>query len=319
MQNNFKQKAFAVKNKNLETRLQSSSGGVFSLCADYILNNSGAVYGADFDENMKLSHKRVTRKEEISRMRGAKYIRSSISGVYKQITEDLQNKTPILFCGTPCQVNAINKIAKNFPDNNLYTLDLFCHGVVQTKIWEKFIEFLENKYNKKIVFFKFRDKEKSWRKYSAKVYFSDGTTESHNNFTGSFLELFRYDVCIDNACTKCPFTNLDRKGDLSIGDFWGIEKTHPYLDDDKGVSAVIVNTKKGYELLEKIIPDCEIEECAVKDIAHHQPNLQRPSSFSNKAVAFNHDLENLPFEKVLKKYTRVGLKRRMIDIVKSVR
>lgn len=317
MENNFVQKAFAVKNKNLNTRIESSSGGVFSLCADYILNNGGTVYGADFDDNMKLLHKRATKPEDISRMRGAKYIRSSISGVYKQITEDLQNQTPILFCGTPCQVNAINKIAKKQEKNNLYTIDLFCHGVPNTKVWEKFIDFLEQKYHKKIVFFKFRDKQKSWRQYSSKVYFNDGTTIGHNRFTGSFLELFRYDVCLDTACTKCPFTNLNRKGDISIGDFWGIEKIHPCLDDDKGVSAVIINSKKGYELFQKISPYCEIKECAVKDIKHHQPNLQRPSSYSNKALAFNYDFEKLPFKKVLKKYTKVGLKRRIIELVKK--
>lgn len=318
MENNCIKKAYAVKNNDLETRLNSSSGGVFSLCASYILEKGGAVYGADFDKDMNLYHKRATKISDIARMRGAKYIKSDISSALKQITEDLNADIPILFTGTPCQISAVKKIAQKYKSNQLYTLDLICHGTPSTKVWNDYIKFIEKYYNKKVCFFKFRDKEKAWREYKTKTYFADGTTIGHNNITGSFIELFRYDVCINPACTKCRFANTERVGDITIGDFWGIENVHPELDDNKGVSAIIVNTQKGEFLFDKISNNCTHKECSIESIIINQPNLQRPSQPSNKAKAFSKDYKTLSFDKVLKKYTRVGLKRRIIDFAKKM-
>lgn len=309
--------AFAVKHKNDEVVLNSSSGGIFTALSNKILADDGYVIGADFDGDMNVIHTVAGTAQQRDRMRGSKYIQSNTSGVYNKIKSLLKEEKPVLFTGTPCQAAAVRK---NFPnEKNLYIIDIICHGVPSTDVWKKYVAFIENKYNKKLSFYSFRDKSVSgWRGYSSKLTFDDGTVVSHNNITGSFIELFRYDVCLRPSCTNCKFTSLNRQGDITIGDFWGIENILPEISDNRGISAVMINTEKGKQLFDFVTEDINKYPCTQRDIAKGQPNLFRPSSYSNKAEAFQKDLKELSFEKVLKKYTRVGFKRRIIDFVKKL-
>lgn len=309
--------AYAVKHKNSEVVVNSSSGGIFTALSDRILSLGGFVIGADFDSDMNVHHIAVSTSEERDRMRGSKYIQSNSDGIYKEIKKLLNEDKYVLFTGTPCQAAAVRKA---FPDQKrLYIVDIICHGVPSAEVWKKYVAFVEKKYGKKLSFFSFRDKSVSgWRGYSAKLTFDDKTELSHNDITGSFIELFRYDVCLRPSCTKCSFTSTNRPGDITIGDFWGIENVLPEVSDNKGVSAVMINTEKGKQLFEEIREDIKAYPCSQADIAKRQPNLSAPSSHSNKAEAFQKDLKGMPFNKVLKKYTRVGVKRRIIDKIKKV-
>lgn len=309
--------AFAVKHKSDSVVLNSSSGGVFTALSDKILSDGGYVIGADFDVDMNIIHNIASTTQQRDRMRGSKYIQSDTTGIYDKIRLLLKEGKPILFTGTPCQVAAVRKC---FPDDeNLYLLDIICHGVPSLDVWKKYVEFIEDKYNKKLTYYSFRDKSVSgWRGYSAKLTFDDGTIVSHNNFTGSFIELFRYDVCLRPACTNCKFTSLNRQGDITIGDFWGIEKVLPEISDNKGISAVMINNLKGKMLFDSATDEIDKYSCTPQDIAKGQPNLFRPSSYSNKAEAFQKDMKQMSFENVLKKYTRVGFKRRIIDFIKKL-
>lgn len=307
--------AYAVKHKS-DVRMKSSSGGMFTALSDYILDNNGKVYGADFDDNMKLRHTAASTNEARDRMRGAKYIQSDISNVLNDIKTDLKNNLPVLFVGTPCQVSAVKK---NISENeNLYTVDLICHGAPAPEVWEKFIAYVQKKYSKKAIYFSFRNKDIAWRKYSGRVIFEDGSTAENTSLLNAYTELFSYDLLMRDACEKCPFADIFRVGDVTIGDFWGIENVLPQIDDNKGVSAVLVNTEKGEKLFNLAKNDLEIYEVKPEQIAARQPNLSKPSKKSIKAEAFKNDFENLPFDKVLKKYTRVGLKRKIISFIKGV-
>lgn len=310
--------AFAVKH-NSDVRMKSSSGGIFTALSDIILQNGGKIYGADFDNNMHLRHTAANNCEERNRMRGAKYIQSNMSGVYKQIKTDLKNNLQVLFIGTPCQVNAINDyIGKN---ENLFTADLICHGIPSPELWEKYVSYIEKFFNKKVAYFSFRNKDIAWRKYSGRVTFSDGTTIANTSLLNAYTELFRYDLTLRKACENCPFASLSRTGDITLGDFWGIENVLPQIDDNKGVSAVLINTEKGAKLFDFIKNDLdylEVFEVSPEQIAARQPNLSHPSKASIKAETFKKDFNTLSFDKVLKKYTNVGVKRRIINFVKGV-
>lgn len=315
-QSNCKE-AYALKNKNDDVIKKSSSGGIFTALSDYILSLDGYIIGADFDQNMNAIHTVASTSSERDRMRGSKYIQCDTAGIYYKIKQLLETGKPILFTGTPCQVAAARTAFSG--KENIYFVDIICHGVPSPDVWKKYVDFIENKYNKKLAFYSFRDKEKSgWRNYSAKLTFTDGSTLSHNNITGSFIELFSYDVCMRESCTKCPFTSLFRYGDITIGDFWGIENIIPEISDNKGISAVMLNTQNGENLFSKISSSVDVFACKQTDIAKKQPNLSRPSSFSNKAANFQKDIRIMPFEEILKKYTRVGMKRRIIDLVKTI-
>lgn len=309
--------AYAVKHTDEQVVQNSSSGGVFTAVSDYILSQGGAVIGADFDEDMNVVHVVANTPEKRDRLRGSKYIQSDTTGVYDAIRHLLNDGVPVLFTGVPCQAAGVREAFPN--EEKLYIMDIICHGVPNPLVWKQYVAFIEKKYGKKLTYYSFRDKAISgWRKYSAKLTFEDGSQVAHNDVTGSFIELFRYDVCLRPSCTRCRFTSKQRVGDMTIGDFWGIENVMPEISDNKGISAVMVNTEKGRALFEAIKPHITAYPCSQDDIAARQPNLSRPSQYSNKAAAFQADLAALPFEAVLKKYTRVGLKRRLIDLVKSV-
>ncbi len=309
--------AYAVKHNDALVVQSSSSGGIFTAVSNHILENGGAVIGADFDNEMNVVHVVATTTAQRDRLRGSKYVQSNTRGVYAAIQELLSNNTPVLFTGTPCQAAAVREA---FPKaEQLYIIDIICHGVPSPAVWKQYVAFIEQHYKKKLCYYSFRDKAVSgWRKYSANLTFADGSHVTHNDITGSFIELFRYDVCLRHSCTNCRFTSKHREGDLTIGDFWGIESVLPQISDNKGVSAVMVNTEKGRQLFEAVQSQITAIPCSQEDIAAGQPNLSRSSKHSNKAAPFQADYAALPFKKVLKKYTRVGLKRRLIDAVKIV-
>jgi coenzyme F420-reducing hydrogenase beta subunit len=310
-------RAYAVKHKDENVINASSSGGIFTALSDYILSQDGCIIGADFDGNMNVIHTVADTPEKRDRMRGSKYIQSNMSGIYSLIENILKKEKPVLFTGTPCQAAAIKKAFPKYA--NLYIIDIICHGVPSPEVWKKYVLFIEKTYGKKLTFYSFRDKEKAgWRTYSAKLTFDDGTAVQHNDITGSFIELFRYDVCMRQSCTKCPFATVHRQGDITIGDFWGIESVMPEISDNKGVSAVMLNSEKGRALFNKVSDSISCFPCAQADIAKKQPNMSAPSQYSNKAEGFSQDIKAMPFDEVLKKYTRVGIRRRLIDTAKSV-
>lgn len=313
---NAQQKCYAARHKDKSVINASSSGGVFTALSDYILNENGIIFGAAFTDEMKLVHTTAETSEERDKMRGSKYIQSNCTGIYAKIDSELAKNRPVLFCGTPCQVGAVRNA---FPDRkNLYLADIICHGVPTPLVWEKFVDFIESKYGQKLSDYKFRNKENGWRTYSALAQFKNGKTMRENNFTGSYIELFRYDVCIRSSCTVCPYASTSRPGDITIGDFWGIENIFPDIDDNKGVSAVICNNEKGAKLLDSVKDSLELYQCDIGDISAKQPNMSKPSKPSVKAEAFIHDLNNMPFDSVLRKYTRVGIRQRTVDIAKKI-
>jgi len=297
--------------------MHSSSGGIFTAMSDYVLEQGGAVYGACFDSEMVLRHMRATTASQRDAMRGSKYIQSSTVGIFLRVKQDLKEGIPVMFTGTPCQVAALKAfVGKDW--DNLICVDIICHGVPSPEIWHKFVSYIEEKYNGKLVNYSFRNKAVSWKRYSPIAFFSDGRIIGENNYTQSFIELFRYDVCLRPSCTSCRYASLYREGDITIGDFWGIEVMFPLLDDGKGVSAVMVNTDKGRTYIRKIQNSLELTSCTQLQIAEKQPNMSRPSQYSNKALGFKHDYQTQQFAYVLKKYTRIGIKRRILDFVKAI-
>lgn len=309
--------AFAGKIHNEDVRMKSSSGGAFTVLSDAILDAGGVVCGAVFDELMHVRHAVTDTAHVRDTMRGSKYVQSDMNGVYAQLQAALKAGRKVLFTGNPCVVAAIKRRFKEF-EEQLYTVDLICHGVPSPEMWHGYIAYIERLYGKSVADYTFRDKQKGWRDYHAVVTFSDGTAMENTNAIDSYVELFRYDLCLRPSCTACPYTSMQREGDITLGDFWGVHKVFPTMDDNKGVSAILINTEKGKELLPYLQDRMQLEPCTAEDIAAGQPNMYHPSKASVKADAFARDLHTLPFEKVVKKYTRVGRKRRVIDAVKKV-
>lgn len=236
---------YAAVNTDEKTRMNSSSGGIFWALVNKTINEGGLVFGAGFDKEWMVCHSSADTIEDAKKFQGSKYVQSRVTGCYKQVKEALINGRKVLFSGTACQIAALkNYLRKDY--ENLQTIDVVCHGVPSPGIWKDYIT--TQYYSKTIQNIEFRDKRGGWRNYGFSVLFTDGTVfkESHNK--NLYMQGFLHDLYLRPSCHSCKFKAGRCGSDVTLGDFWGIEKVAPEMDDNLGVSIVLINSMKGKEL-----------------------------------------------------------------------
>jgi len=267
--------AYACINLDENMRLKSSSGGIFILFAKKILSKKGTVYGAAFDFDASVSHIRVDKEEELWKLLGSKYLQSSISSTYEYVKEDLYAGKTVLFSGTPCQCAGLKKYLRK-EHENLYLIDFICHGVPSPAVWEEYLKALELKAghmrdNEKVP--SFRDKTKGWSHYMVKIPFQD-TTPYHQKFGKDlYMKTFLKNISLRPSCYDCRFKPSTDISDITLGDFWGVMKCIPEMFDDKGTSAVLINSQKGKELLRASAEQIKLKQVTYNLIAKHNPSL----------------------------------------------
>ncbi len=260
--NNANTKMYSVRADD-EIRSVSSSGGVFSLVANYILEKGGYVCGAAFDENMKLRHRIVSDVSLLPALRGSKYLQSDIGNVYRDIEKFLKQDSTVLFVGTPCQVAALHNYLKTSYEK-LYTIDILCHGVPSQKFLDLYLSDISN--GKKVVNVEFRNKRFGWSAEHILVTFDDGSqyTKSRHE-CDAYLKAFFDNLDLRESCENCSFSEAPRHGDISIGDFWGIEGVDKSQNDGRGTSMLLTNNSKGEELLELVKRSAIVNEYEYKE------------------------------------------------------
>lgn len=224
---------------NDEVRMTSSSGGIFSVLAEHILDRGGYVCGAAFDEDWSVHHIIVNSKKSLGRLRGSKYVQSNIGTCYKEIKNLLESNKFVLFSGTPCQVAGLySYLRKKY--ENLLTVDIFCIGVSSPGVWRKYLS--ENFDQSDIVNVNFRDKSKiGWSCTHCTITTRDGRHLVSDDYT----KMFHASIIMRQSCSECRYSKLPRPGDITLGDFWGIDNYDKALNDHKGVSIVLINSDKG--------------------------------------------------------------------------
>ena len=239
---------FAVM-ASAEVRMLSSSGGVFTLLADWTIENGGTVCGSAFTQNYHdVEHICVSDKEGLKQLRGSKYVQSRIGSVFADIRRILNEGNAVLFTGCPCQVAGLKKyLGKSY--ENLYTVDLVCHGTPPLKLYQQFVAELEQEKGSKVSYFSFRDKKTGKWSPSTTIRFEDGTEYFRKRNDSPYLNAFLNLLTLRECCGNCRFATLPRQGDLTMADFWDIHRYDPALDDQLGTSAVLVNNEKGKTLL----------------------------------------------------------------------
>ncbi|MDD2391373.1 MAG: Coenzyme F420 hydrogenase/dehydrogenase, beta subunit C-terminal domain [Bacilli bacterium] len=307
---------YAVKHNKESVRMKSSSGGVFTAISDYVLNNGGVVYGAAFDENFNVIHKKAETSEECNKFRGSKYVQSDLSNVYKQIKDLLKSDRQVLFSGTPCQTAGLKSFLTNSRTNtdNLIINDIVCHGTPSPKIWLDYIDFIEK--GNKLKSYSFRFKERGWHGYNIMAEYKNGKRKINTKELKIFTNLFSSDLLLRPSCHNCKFANIDRKSDITIGDFWGIEKTMPGIDDNKGISLALVNTVKGEQVFEKIKENIDFWENKIEDSL--QPNLISPTKKPLKREVFWEYYYKNGFLFIAKKYGGYNFKSYMKSKIRYV-
>ena len=314
-ENIFKQIAYAVKSKNIEERKNSSSGGVFSLLAKYVLENGGTVYGVAFNANLEAEHIRITSIKELYKLRGSKYVQSNTNNSFSKVKKDLEDNKLVLYSGTACQIEGLKRFLNKKYDK-LFTTDLICHGVPSQKLFKKYLEYCEGKFDSKIIDYNFRSKEKNGWGLNSCIKTSNGKVKFVNARLDAYYKSFLDGLTYMEACYQCLYANSNRVGDITLADYWGIKNEHPKFYDNIGVSAIIVNTEKGLNLFEIIKKDVEWIETTIEKIERENKNLQVPSERKEQRNMAYKGISSKNFKKI--SIENLKFKKKTIDIIKNL-
>lgn len=266
---------YAAINPDEQIRKESSSGGIFTLLAEKIIQENGVVFGARFDENWEVRHDYTETIEGLAVFRSSKYVQSRIEDNYLKAEKFLKEKRKVLFSGTPCQIAGLKKFLRKEYDN-LLTVDFICHGVPSTKVWRMYLDetcrnlikrgsssnFIDEGRRSYIEAINFRHKILGWKRFSFFLKLNSAFIQSEKNTEGifepflenAFMKAFLSDTILRPSCYQCPCKSGKSTSDITIADYWNIQQVLPEFDDDKGISLVLTNTSKG----ENIFSSCNV-------------------------------------------------------------
>ncbi len=242
-------KAYGVKNVNENIRKDSSSGGVFSAIAELVIRRGGKIFGAEFDRDWSVKHSYIDNISDIKRFRGSKYVQSDLKDTFLTLKTILKENTLVLFSGTPCQVKGL-KLFLNKDYDNLICLDFICHGVPSNRVWEAYLSSLTHDTNS-IESIQFRDKKTGWKSYSFTFKQKNESSKSEFYYNNAYMKGFLRDLYLRPSCNNCPAKKGISNSDITLADFWGVDKLFPQKDD-LGVSLVIVNNSKGASIFSEL-------------------------------------------------------------------
>ena len=236
-----------------ELLMKASSGGIFPLLCQEIFKRCGTVFGAALDASGHiLQHSRFTSLNECRAAFGSKYIQSRMGDSYIQVREDLQAGKWVLFCGTPCQLAALDNFLGNTPRERLLAVDVICHGVPSPVIWKEYLDIMEAKHEGKCRAVSFREKSGGWENYSLSLDFDKGEGLCEPHKKNHYMQLFLKSICLRESCHECHIRSMVHPADITLGDFWGVRKRYPEKYNSKGTSIIITHTPKGDDFLESL-------------------------------------------------------------------
>lgn len=306
---------YAARSNDEDIRRQSSSGGIFTLLAEAVIREGGVVFGAKFDEIWNVVHASTENLDGLGVFRGSKYVQSTIGNTYKEAKDFLQQGRKVLFTGTPCQIAGLKRYLRKDYDN-LLTVDVICHGVPSPMVWQKYLsevrESLCEKHNLEksehsfplISDVSFRDKTNGWVRYGFRLRYSDSVMKEgcliHPFSKNVFMNCFLSCLSLRPSCHSCPSKGGKSESDISIADFWGIEKYNFKFTDNKGVSAVLVNTEKGKALFNEI--DATKEEQSFEQFKREVTTYYRSVEAHPKRSEFFEQLDKASLKELVCEY-----------------
>lgn len=289
-----------VQVKDDRIRYSSSSGGVFSVLSDYVLQKQGVVYGAAYDDHMKVVHKAVEERAKLEQIKGTKYVQSDMTGIYRSIERNLKEGRWVLFCGTPCQAQALMLYLRRTYDR-LIIVDLVCYGVPSPGVWRDYVSCLEGWHSGTMSMFSFRDKRNKDNGHmcSYVVEGKEYAVSLHDDF---FCKIYFRNRMLRPSCHVCTFCTVNRKSDFTIGDFWGLEGCKPEWDDGMGTSMVMLHTDKAKNIWDEIRQKTRWFVCMKEDLM--QPRLLMPTAAAGSRWRFFMLYRIVPFSIMVKLLNR---------------
>ena len=277
---------YAAKNSDDEVRRSSSSGGIFTLLAEQTIKDGGVVFGACWDNEWKIRHDYVDNISNLQKFRSSKYLQSVIGDSYLKAEQFLKTDRKVMFTGTPCQVAGLKHFLRKEYDN-LLAVEVICHSVPSPGVWQQYLttRLTTLKWEKSdIRNISFRGKKTGWKTYSFVIENENGNILTELSSKNAFMRGFLADLYTRPSCHACPAKQLRSGSDITLGDFWGIESLMPEIDDDKGVSAIIVNSDKGKQVLHNI--DIELYEVQYDELTTRNPALVKSFPITPKRTEF---------------------------------
>lgn len=303
------QQAYVAINQDEAIRLASSSGGVFTLLAKWIIERGGIVFGAAFNESFEVVHIGVESVSDLDALRGSKYVQSRIGDCYLQAKEQLEAGRLVLFTGTPCQIAGLKAFLQKDHDN-LYCQDIICHGVPSPMVWADYVDFRQKNLSAPVRRIAFRRKDDGWKRYSV-AFATHRATEYRKTLDQDFfMRGFLANLYLRPSCYDCHFKTLNRDCDITLADFWGIQKVLPEMDDDKGTSLVWINSAKGKNLWEAISKELKTQEVSLQEAVSYNSAAVKSCLLPEKRDAFFNAYKTEDFEGLINRLTKVSMLKR---------
>lgn len=294
--NNKLIKAYGCYSKNNDIRKQSSSGGIFSLLAHQVLNVGGVVFGARYDNDFNVIHDYIEDINELYKLRGSKYLQSIIGENFKIAKEFLEQGRLVLFSGTPCQIDGLIKfLGKEY--KNLITVDIICHGVPSKKVWNSYREYMNIKGDISSV--NFRDKSIGWQEYGIKIEYKNKPMFNQLAKDNLYIIGFVNDFYLRPSCYDCKSKGINRLSDITLGDFWGIDNILPELNDQKGTSIVLIQSKKGENLFNQIKQNIIFKETEINDVIKYNKSIIESAVKNEKRDKFFNYINKFKFNQAI--------------------
>lgn len=318
--------AYAAYCKDTDVRLKSSSGGLFTIFANKILEDSGVVYGAAYDADMQVHHIGVDNLKDLDALCGSKYVQSRTEETYRTVKQNLKDGRVVLYTGTACQIAGLKAfLGKDY--ENLYTIDVLCHGVPSPKVWEMYLEMQKKSHGGAVRRTLFRHKKYGWKAYALLLEFSNNKAYERIFIQDPFMQMFLKNICLRPSCHACEFKGMNRPSDITIGDCWGIENIMPDMDDNKGTSVLLTHTEKGKQLLEDIVDDIIIRSGELERLLPSDADSRKSVTPHEKRTEFFAALNSgRSFKKLTKftadpflTYATAKFKRGMKKIIKIIK
>lgn len=311
-------KIIACINKNENVRMQSSSGGIFSLATEEVISKNGIVYGVTLTEDCYAAEFiRVSDMNEIDKLRGSKYLQAKLGNTYQSVKQDLNDGKLVLFSGTGCQINGLKGYLQKDYDN-LICIDVICHGVPSPELWKIYVKYQEEKYGK-LENINFRCKDDSWSDFGMKenkLYISKNKD--------AYMQMFLRDYCLRPSCYECV-AKQKKESDITIADFWGIENVAPEMNDGKGTSLALIRTEKGEKIIDAIKDSMKIKEVEYESAVKYNPSEYSSVKRPELRNSFFIDMRTMSFDDLADKYVapikislKVCIKRKIKNILKRI-
>lgn len=306
---------YACINKDDNVRKNSSSGGVFYLLAENILSKNGVVFGARYNDEFDVVHDYIENVNDIHLFQGSKYVQSTIHDSFKKAKKFLDSNRLVLFTGTPCQIEGLlSYLQKDY--SNLITQDIVCHGVPSPKLFKLYKENIKQIYKDDITKINFRKKTNGWKHYHVKIDLNNQNYEIDHD-DDVYMKAFLNDIALRESCYQCNAKKKHRLSDITLADFWGIENVLPEMDDDKGISLVIVNSVLGNQLFEEIKDQIIYKEVDYKKAIASNPSLYKSVNRPKNREAYLNNVTVDNLTNITKKYTTVSIFKKVVRKIKN--